>query len=301
MMKFFDPNNPNEKKKMIAVAALGLVALIVLGYVFFGGSSKPTSANSNNIARTSPTPRQPTTGATAAPDTSPDDCSYCREVASNWSIPPGSEARRNIFAFYIPPPPTPTPLPYVPTPTPTPPPPLTASSLSPSNVYARTPGDFALQVSGDKFTPAVHIFMDGRDLPTRFISAQQLFTTVPDKMILNPGVRQIEVRTPDRSLYSNPITLNVTPAPVPNYTYVGLIGKPRFNDTAVLQDKSSKDFLNVQRGDPVGTRFKVVSISDREVKLIDITLKITHTIGFSTDQASGGPYRPPTRTVDDEP
>jgi hypothetical protein len=68
-----------------------------------------------------------------------------------------------------------------------------------------------------------------------------------------------------------------------------------------LQDKSSKDFLNVQRGDPVGTRFKVVSISDREVKLIDITLKITHTIGFSTDQASGGAYRPPTRTVDDEP
>ncbi len=287
---------------MIAAAALGLVALIVLGYVFFGGNSRPTPANSNNVVRTSPTPKPPTTGATpAAPDTSSDDCSYCREVASNWSIPPGSEARRNIFAFYIPPSPTPKPPPYVPTPTPTPPPPLIASSLSPSNVYARTPGDFALQVTGDKFTPAVHIFLDGRDLPTRFISAQQLFTTVPATMILNPGVRQIEVRTPDRSLYSNPITLNVTPAPVPNYNYVGLIGKPRFNDTAVLQDKSSKDFLNVQRGDPVGTRFKVVSISEREVKVIDITLKITTTIPFSTDQASGGPYRPPTRTVDDEP
>jgi hypothetical protein len=30
--KLFDPNNPNEKKKMIAAGALGLVALIVLAY-----------------------------------------------------------------------------------------------------------------------------------------------------------------------------------------------------------------------------------------------------------------------------
>lgn len=285
---------------MIAAGALGLVALIILGYVFFGGSSKPTT-NSNSIARTSPSPRPPTTGATPQPDTAPDDCSYCREVNYNGSIPSVSEANRNIFAYYIPPSPTPKPPPYVPTPTPPPPPPLTASSLSPSNVFAGTPADFSLQVNGDKFTPAVHIFVDGRDLPTRFINAQQLFATVPMNLITNPGVRQVEVHTPDRKLYSNQLALNITPAPTPNYSYVGLIGKPRYNDTAVLQDKSSKDFLNVQRGDQVGNRFKVVSISERSVKLIDITLKITHTIPFSTDQSSGGPYRPPTRTVDDEP
>lgn len=120
-------------------------------------------------------------------------------------------------------------------------------------------------------------------------------------LITNPGVRQIEVRTPDRQLYSNQLSLNVTPPPVPNFNYVGLIAKPRFNDTAVLQDKSSKDFINVQRGDPVGARFKVVSISEREIKLIDTTLKIVTTIAFSSDQSSGGPYRPPARTVDDEP
>jgi hypothetical protein len=124
---------------------------------------------------------------------------------------------------------------------------------------------------------------------------------VPANLITNPGTRRVEVRTPDRNLYSNPLAINVTPAPVPNYNYVGLIGKPRYNDTAVLQDKSSKEFLNVQRGDPVGQRFKVVSISNKEIQLIDITLKITHRIGFSTDQSSSGPYRPPTRTVDDEP
>ena len=41
-MKFTDPNNPNEKKKMIAAGILGLAAILVLGYVFFGGS--PTKA-----------------------------------------------------------------------------------------------------------------------------------------------------------------------------------------------------------------------------------------------------------------
>src|SRR5207244_7897696 len=123
----------------------------------------------------------------------------------------------------------PKPPPYVPPPSPTPPPPLIASSLSPSNVFARTPADFALQVSGDKFTPAVHIFIDGRDLPTRFISAQQLFTTVPASLITNPGVRQVEVRTQDRTLYSNILSLNVTPAPAPNVHYVELIAKPGHN------------------------------------------------------------------------
>jgi hypothetical protein len=299
-MKFFDPNNPNEKKKMIAAAGLGLVALLVLGYVIFGGGSSKPSNNSNSMARTSPTPRPATTTTTSIDEAPTNDCAECKEVVYSGGVPPVSDASRNIFAFYIPPSPTPTPV-HIQTPTPTPLPPLTANSLSPSNVYARTPTDFTLQVSGDKFTSAVHIFLDGRDLPTRFINAQQLFATVPASFISNPGVKTVVVQTPDRQLYSNPITLNVTQPPVPNYTYVGLIGKPRANDTAVLQDKSNKDLLNVQRGDPVGSRFKVVSISDREVKLIDTALKITHTIPFSTDQASGGGYRPPVRTVDDEP
>ncbi|HMH44533.1 MAG TPA: hypothetical protein VK557_13665, partial [Pyrinomonadaceae bacterium] len=187
------------------------------------------------------------------------------------------------------------------TPTPTPTPPVTASSLSPSNVYARTPADFTLQLNGEKFTPALHIVMDGRDLPTRFISPQQLFATVSANLITNPGVRQVMARSNDGQIYSNTITLNVTPPPLPNYSYVGLIGKPRFNDTAVLQDKNNKDLLNVQRGDVVGLRFRVVSISEKEVKLIDTTLKITTTIPFSTDPSSPGSYRPPARPADDEP
>jgi len=292
-MQLFDPNNPNEKKKMIAAAALGLAAIIVLGYVFLGGSSKKPA--NRPVATATPTPaRVATTQSTSEMIT--DDVSMFQPIVYNNTIPAASEADRNVFAYYEPPP---KPVKPAPTPAPTPPPPLTVSSLSPASVYART-GDFSLQVMGDKFTPAVRIIVDGRAMPTRFINSQQVATTVTADLIANPGNRQIIVKNADGTLYSNTSNLNVTPPPLPNYTYVGLIGKPRFNDTAVLQDKSSKDFFNVQRGDVVGGRFRVTSISDREVVLVDTNLKIRHTIAFS-NESSNSQTRPPTRRIDDEP
>ena len=88
---------------------------------------------------------------------------------------------------------------------------------------------------------------------------------------------------------------------MPNFTYIGLIGKPRGNDIAVLQDKNNKELVNVQRGDLVGGRFRLTSISDKELKLIDVNLKIPHTLAFTPDTSTGG--RPPVRrpVVDDEP
>jgi hypothetical protein len=139
-------------------------------------------------------------------------------------------------------------------------------------------------------------------LPTRFINAEQLFTTVPAALIANPGPRQVSVRSNDGKLYSNILTLSVTPPPVPNYNYIGIIGKPRFNDTAVLQDKSSKDLINAQRGDLLGGRFRVNSISEKEIVLIDTTLKIRHTISFTADASTTNPqFRPPVRVSDEEP
>jgi len=262
--------------------------------VFFGGSSTKTTTT-NTIAKASPTPTK-----IVKDETQNDDPSVFQPVNYVGTQPAVSEADRNIFAYYVPPPPV-VKAPYVPTPSPVPPPPLTASSLMPSNVYARTPGDFSLQIMGDKFTPALHVTIDGRDLPTRFINAQQLFTTVPAALITNPGPRQVSVRSNDGQLYSNPLTLTVTPPPVPNYSYIGIIGKPRFNDTAVLQDKSSKDLVNVQRGDLLGGRFRVSSISEREVVVIDATLKIRHTISFTVESATSPQFRPPVRTADEEP
>jgi hypothetical protein len=294
-MELFDPNNPNEKKKIIAAAVLGIAAIVVLGFVFFGGNSTKTTTNRPTAGGPTATP----TRIAQQPDVPPDDPSIYERINYDGTVPAVSEANRNIFAYYEP---TPKPLPEVrfPTPSPTPTPPVTASSLAPSNVYART-ADFSLQIVGDKFTPALHVTIDGRDLPTRFISAQQLFTTVPAALITNPGARQVLVRSNDGKLYSNTIMLNVTPPPLPNYNYIGIIGKRGSNDTAVLLDKGSKDVMSVQRGDVLGGRFRVSSISEKEVVLIDTTLKIRHTIAFSTDTANSPQSRPPVRVVDDEP
>ena len=291
-MQLFDPKNPNEKKKMIAAAVLGLLAIIVLGYLFLGGgSTKPTN---RATARPTPTPRP---GTPPPPDTDIDDGAIPQKIVYNPTVVGAPEADRNIFAYYVPPPPKVKP---TPPPTPVPTPPLTVSNVSPASVFART-GDFSLQVVGDKFVPGVRIVIDGRAMTTRIISAQQVATTVPADMIANPGNRRIEVRTADGALYSNVVSLNVSAPPVPNFTYIGLIGKPRGNDIAVLQDKNNKELVNVQRGDLVGGRFRLTSISDKELKLIDVNLKIPHTLAFTTDTSSGG--RPPVRrpVIDDDP
>jgi hypothetical protein len=299
-MKLIDPNNPGERKKAIWAAVLGVVAISLLGYLFFSGSSssppKPTNTNNRAVATASPRPG----GKPPADELIEDPAGYT-PISINWTVASAPEPNRNIFTFYEPPPPTPRP--PAPPSTPTPTPPVILSSLSPPMVYART-GDFTLQATGDKFTPVMHITIDGGDLPTRFINEKELATTVPSALIANAGMRQVMVRSADMKLYSNMATLNVTPPPDPNsnYTYVGIIGKPHFNDTAVLQDKNSKELLNVHRGDLLGNRFRVTSISEREVALVDTILKIKHTITFSNESnPSGAPYRPPVRSADEEP
>jgi hypothetical protein len=212
------------------------------------------------------------------------------------------EAKRNIFAYYEPPK---APAQSVtPTPTPTPTPPVLLAAVSPANVYART-SDFSLEVTGDKFTPEMRVMMDGRELSTRYVGPQQLSASVPAAMITNPGGRQVTLRSSDGKLYSNPAVLTVTPPPTPNYTYVGIIGTSRHLDTAILQDKGSKEIVNVQRGDVLGGRFRVTSISDKELVLVDTNLKIKHTLPFSTEADKGSnPLQRPTPKVqsdDDEP
>ncbi|HYE64950.1 MAG TPA: IPT/TIG domain-containing protein, partial [Pyrinomonadaceae bacterium] len=224
-------------------------------------------------------------------------------VAYSQTSPSIPEAQRNIFAYYTPPPkPSPTPNMEVPSPSPTPPPPLLLAGVSPANVYART-GDFTLEVSGDKFTPSTRIVINNSDLPTRFISAQQLSANVPAAMIAAEGPRQVFVRTPDGTLYSNTVNLNVMAPPVPNFIYVGILGGQRFNDTAILKDKNSRELLNVQRGDVVGGRYRVNSISEREVNLIDTSLQVKHTLPFTSDSGSNvpGAANPNTRANQPQP
>jgi hypothetical protein len=118
--------------------------------------------------------------------------------------------------------------------------PVLLASISPANAYARAP-EFKLEAAGDKFTPALRIYVDGRELPTKYISPNNSPRPVPASFIANPGPRPVIVRTADNSLYSNVVSLGVAPAPTPNYTYVGIIGKPTYvGDVALVQDKATR-------------------------------------------------------------
>jgi hypothetical protein len=206
------------------------------------------------------------------------------------------EARRNIFVYYVKPPVV---APSTPTPTPTPVPPVLLASLSPANVYART-GDFTLEISGDKFTGQLRVAVDNNELPTRYINPQQLSASVPAAVIANPGGRQVMLRSADGKLYSNAATLSVAAPPTPNYSYIGIIGTPRYVDTAILQDKANKETLSVQRGDLIGGRFRVTSISEKEVVVVDSNLKVKHILAMTTQGDRGNPLQRPTPRVDSE-
>ena len=301
-MQLVDLSKPGEKKKLAVAAALGLVAVVFLWWTLFGfGSSTPTPTTQRAAATPAP-PRGTLPAARPNNTPSPDVNSLAvfTEINFSRSAYSAPEARRNIFAYYVPPAPPPKTVDTA-TPTPAPPPPVLLASVSPANVYART-GDFKLEVTGDKFTPAMRIFVDGRELPTSYKSPQQLSATVSASLIANPGARNVVVRTPDSQLFSNPLAINVAAAPTPNYTYIGIIGRPnRVDDIALVQERNNRNIMNVLRGDVLSGRFRVTSISDKELVLVDTTLKIKHTIAMSEgDKAIGGPLARPTPRVDAE-
>jgi hypothetical protein len=303
-MQMTDINNPAERKKLILALALGVIALLLLWWAFFGfgGSTPRPSRPTPNPSQVARTPRVPAQAQTPG-DLKGTELDQLTPVYFRGGLPSVPEAKRNIFAYYEKPEPTPQ-VSVMPAPSPSPPPPLLLAAVSPANVYART-SDFTLEVTGDKFTGDVRVTVDGRELPTRFVSPQQLSATVPASIIANAGARQVSVRSANGQLFSNAATLTVSGPPTPNYTYIGIIGTYPRLDTAILQDKNNKEIVNVQRGDVVGGRFRITSISEKEVVLVDTNLKIKHTLQFSTDGEKGiGPLARPTPKVeseDDEP
>lgn len=299
-MQATDIRNPTERNKLILAGALGLVALLFLWWTFFGfGSSSNTgvqrhAGQSPPSAATRVSSKLSPTSIVEQNAPSEDDLRpvvYPRPVSA-------PEAGRNIFVYYEPPPP-PVKVSVTPTPTPTPTPPVLLANISPANVFART-ADFTLEVSGDKITSQLRVVVDNTEVPTRYIGPQQLSATVPAALIANPGSRQVMLRSSDGKAYSNTLTLSVAEAPKPNYTYIGIIGTPHHIDTAILQDKSSKETLNIQRGDLLGGRFRVTSISDKEVVVVDSNLKIKHSLGMTTQGDRSNPLQRPTPRVDSE-
>jgi len=300
-MALVDLSKPGEKKKLIFAAALGLGAIIVLYWALIGFDSRPPV---RTTATATPTPQRTTAtaqrqaAAVAASQEVLDAAKMApiEYVVSSYSVP---EAKRNIFAYYEPPVKAPVAV-VTPTPTPTPPPPVLLASVSPSNVYART-ADFKLEAAGDKFTPEMRIFVDGRELPTTYKGPQQLSTTIAASFIAAPGARQVVVRTPDNRLYSNQVAINVAAPPTPNYTYIGIIGKQdRVTDTALVQDRGNRNVMSVYRGDVIGGRFRVTSISEKELVVVDTSLKIKHVLPITEGDKAGGALARPTPRVDSE-
>jgi hypothetical protein len=301
-MQATDIRNPTERNKLILAGALGLVALLFLWWTFFGfgsssnngptrpaGQSTPSVTNRGVPSKLSP----PSAVELNAPaqDDPPRSVVYRPPVSA-------PEAGRNIFVYFEPLPKTAN-VPVTPTPTPTPTPPVLLANISPANVFAKT-ADFTLELAGDKITSQLRVVIDNTEVPTRYIGPQQLSATVPAALIANPGSRQVMLRSADGKVYSNTLTLSVAEAPKPNYTYIGIIGTKHHIDTAILQDKSNKETLNVQRGDLLGGRFRVTSISEKEVVVVDSNLKIKHSLGMTTQGDRSNPLQRPTPRVDSE-
>src|SRR5262245_34120850 len=303
-MELADFSKPGEKKKLIWAAILGLIAIIFLWWTFIGfGRSTPSTparTSTSSPALSKSVPPRAVASANSSSDPQLANISYMEEIQP---IVPGSgpnvpEAKRNIFAYVekvIKAAPS-----VIPPASPTPTPPVLLASISPQNVYART-ADFTLEITGDKFTSDMRVFADGRELTTKYKGPQQMSATVAAAIIAGPGQRQITVRTPNGSAYSNVAMLSIAPAPTPNYSYVGIIGTHTHVDTAILQDKGNKEILSVQRGDLLSGRFRVTSISEKEVVFLDANLKIKHTLAMTEgEKVSGAPLGRPTPRVDSE-
>ena len=299
-MALVDLTKPGEKKKVIVAGVLGLGAIIVLYWVLIGfdsGRPQPTKTTTSTTQRPAATTQRQTPATPVSPAVI--DAAKFAPIDYQPSSYNAPEAKRNIFAYYEPPP-APVAAPSTPTPTPTPPPPVLLASVSPSNVYART-ADFKLEAAGDKFTPEMRIFVDGRELPTTYKGPQQLSTTIAASFITAPGARQVVVRTPDNRLFSNELAINVAAPPTPNYSYVGIISpQNRVTDTALVQDRNNKSIVSVYRGDLLGGRFRVTSISEKELVVVDTSLKIKHILPMTEGDKGSGPLSRPTPRVDAE-
>ncbi len=301
-MNLFQGKSPAERNKTIAAIVLGVMATLALGYTFIGnpfGAKKKVTVT----VSTTPTPKSSpgTNSETAAMlnTAAINDIYTTTPVVYNPGIFYAPDAGRNIFAFYEPPPPTPwqpTPIPpappvVIPTLKPTPTPEFLVGFVTPQSVYAGSK-TFRLEVNGDKFTPDSLIFLNGSQLPTTFVSPQKLVADVPSNYIAGAGQIFILVRTPDGKLYSNQVALNVQAPPTPQFQYIGMIARQKFNnDTAYFQEQGKQTPFGARLNDVVGGRFRLASISSQETVFEDVNLGFKHRLALlrpPTGQTAGG-------------
>ncbi len=282
--------NNTERNKMIIAIVLGSIALFALFYAF-SGSFFSSSSTRVSVTTTTPSPTR-----TPARNVSPDNFQLptADQQAFNYESTPISyspvqfsapDPGRNIFAFYEPPPPCtpgvncpPPPPVVVRTPTPEPPPPVFVAYVTPQSVYEGSRA-FKMDVFGDKFEPSTKIYINGVEFPTSYISPQRLTVDVPANMLTGPGSLSIIVKTPDGRLYSNPVMLSIQAKPLPQFKFIGMIGRQHANnDTAYILEQGKTDPTTWRLNDVVGNRFRIVSISPADLVVEDTGLGFRHSI-----------------------
>ena len=310
-MQILAGKTPTERNKIFAAAGLGSLALIALFWAFgpsFGSKAK-VIAPTPSAVKVSSSPKPETPGKFDTPSDVQQNFAYSTtEVVYRGMTSTGPDAGRNIFAFYEPPPPglnIPTPTP-VKAPTPTPTPPYLIAYVMPQNVYAGS-GGFRMEINGDKLSPDVQIYFNQSQLPTTFVSPQKLVTEVPAALIASEGPKGVIVQSPDGKLTSNQIYFNVQAAPKPQFTYVGMIARKRYNnDTAYFMEQGKQLPTAARLNDVVSGRFRLMSISSEETVVEDVNLGFRYKLalvktgpasvgptgGFPGTEFSNGPYYP---------
>lgn len=292
-MKIFEGKSPTERNKIIAAIVLGTLAVLALTYtiggMYFGGKSATTTVSVKTSPTATASPNTSTNQITNLPTQEETDFAYSTtEVVYSPTALYAPDAGRNIFAFYEPPPPTPfspTPVPVQtftppPTPVPTPTPPQMIGFVSPQSVYSGS-RQFLLEVNGDKFTPDTRIIFNGTEIPTTYVSPQRLTANVPTNYITGEGQRFIMTRTPDGKLYSNQVSINVQAAPTPQFQYIGMLGRQKYNnDTAYFQEQGKPLPFRARLNDVVAGRFRLMSISSAEVVFEDVNLGFKHKLAL---------------------
>ncbi len=322
-MAIFEGKSPAERNKIIAAMVLGALAVISLTYTFSGlfVGSKTTvlvTANASPTASVSPNGSPNSQSQVSVPNQEEIYSVYTTiPVVFNGTPELGSIGGRNIFAFYEPPTPLP-PTPYVPTPTISPipyvPPPLPDATpypielayISPQSTYAGSK-TFRIEATGDRFTPESKIVLNGTPVQTTFVSPQKLYADVSANFIRNAGVIGVIVDTFDGKTYSQQLTFNVQAPPKPQIEYIGMIARRLSNnDTAYFEQKGNDEPVGKRLNDVVDGRFRLISISEREVEVEDVRLGFKHKIAMKrpdpatytdTPANPSSPIMPNRRTI----
>jgi hypothetical protein len=273
------PEKSQETRKKIALGVLFAILLGVLYFQFFSGNDEPQAtrpgvATNNPGTAPAPAPR-PTPRAGGSPEpiiSQPLDLASMSNRAAA-----GGGTGRNIFIYPPPtPPPTPRPQPAAPPP---PPPPVNLYSVNPAGVIART-SDFNLTVSGEKIPQDGKVYIDGREYPTTFVSANEIRAMVSADAIRNAGNLGVMVRSvSDAKIFSNQVSLNVAEPPPPQYRYIGMIVR-KTGTVAVLKSQTDDEVINVTK-DSRFKQWRVLSITPQKIVLEDINIRVTHTINFT--------------------